>query len=88
MADDREGVHHLLRVFRDRAGLTQVQLAKKTGLSVDEVSKLERGKHPFPYHDTVSRLAAALALSEEQRCQLEAAARRPGRPRPLAPRAV
>jgi len=68
----------LLRGHREAAGLTQEELAERAGLTAKGISALERGERRRPYQDTVTRLAAALALSGERRATFEAAAR--GRP--------
>lgn len=63
-----------LRRFRDRAGLTQEELAELAGLSVDAVSSLERGVRRHPQARTIRSLAAALDLSIVERATLIAAA--------------
>ena len=48
-----------LRVIRERSGLSQAELGRRTGISQGHISQLEAGeKEPRP--DTVARLAAAL----------------------------
>jgi transcriptional regulator with XRE-family HTH domain len=64
----------LFRRYRDVAGLTQEELARKAGVSVPTVSNLERGRSRTPYRATVRSLASALELSEEDRAGLLAAA--------------
>ncbi|HEX6800700.1 MAG TPA: ABC transporter substrate-binding protein [Ktedonobacterales bacterium] len=66
----------LLRHHRTAAGLTQEELAERANLSVDAISTLERGTRRKPRKDTVALLADALALPEEDRAALAAAARR------------
>ncbi|HZU13920.1 MAG TPA: tetratricopeptide repeat protein [Chloroflexota bacterium] len=66
----------LLRHFRRRAGLTQEELAERATLSVRAISDLERGAKQGPHRTTVELLASALALSGEERNQLESSARR------------
>ena len=63
----------LLRGFRQSAGLTQEELAARSGLSADAVGALERGLRTRPYPHTVRSLADALGLSEEERAILLAA---------------
>src|SRR5918993_4007279 len=53
----------LLRHYRDLAGLTQEELARRASLSVPTVSNLERGRSQTPYRATVRSLAGALELS-------------------------
>ncbi|HEY8599971.1 MAG TPA: tetratricopeptide repeat protein [Thermomicrobiales bacterium] len=70
----------LLREFRERAGLTQEELAERAELSTDAIGLLERGARQRPQHHTVQRLSAALELADDDRARLAAAARlaRPG----------
>jgi predicted ATPase/transcriptional regulator with XRE-family HTH domain len=65
----------LLRHFRGQAGLTQEELAERASLSVDAIGLLERGIRQRPHSDTITRLAAALALAQDEYAQFEAAAR-------------
>ncbi|MFD8492972.1 helix-turn-helix domain-containing protein [Amycolatopsis sp. NPDC059657] len=55
-----------LRRLRERARLTQEQLAEKAGLSSNAISSLERGVRRRPYPHTVNVLATALGLSAEE----------------------
>src|SRR5689334_18683407 len=71
----RTGLGLLLRRYRATAGLSQEGLAARAGLSTRAISDLERGLHRVPHGDTLDRLAAALALSAQQRAVLLAAAR-------------
>jgi tetratricopeptide (TPR) repeat protein/transcriptional regulator with XRE-family HTH domain len=67
-----------LREYRGAAGMTQEELAERSGLSVNAISALERGHRHAPRAATVAALAAALRLAPEQRAALaEAALRRP-----------
>lgn len=60
----------LLRRYRTVAGLTQAELAERTGLSARALSDLERGLHRAPHRDTVQRLADTLGLDEANRASL------------------
>jgi tetratricopeptide (TPR) repeat protein/DNA-binding XRE family transcriptional regulator len=60
----------LLRQLRGAAGLTQEDLADRSGLSVDAVSMLERGRRRAPRSGTVALLAEALGLDPGQRTVL------------------
>jgi DNA-binding CsgD family transcriptional regulator/transcriptional regulator with XRE-family HTH domain len=71
-ADSFGGV---LRRFRQRADLTQGQLAERAGLSANAISALERGERKRPYPDTVRALAVALGLTAEERDALAALSR-------------
>jgi DNA-binding XRE family transcriptional regulator len=72
----------LLRRYRLAAGLTQEELAERAHLSRNAISALERGERQSSRKDTVALLAAALALSDEERSDLLAAARRRRGPAP------
>src|SRR5215210_2040283 len=66
-----------LRRLREKAGLTQEELASRAGLTAKAVSALERGERKRPYPHTVRSLAEALGLTEEERASLTASV--PGR---------
>jgi len=66
----------LLRRHRRSVGLTQEELAARTGLGVRSIGDLERGVSLRPHWDTVALLAEALQLTPEDRTAFEAAARR------------
>jgi predicted ATPase/DNA-binding XRE family transcriptional regulator len=59
-----------LRHYRERAGLTQEELAAKAGLTAKAISALERGERRSPYPQTVRALADALSLSQAERAEL------------------
>src|SRR5919199_5827171 len=67
----------LLRQHRNAAGLTQEDLAERSGLSVDTISLLERGEHRRPHKYTMQSLADALGLSRSDRSRFETSARPP-----------
>ncbi len=67
----------LLRQHRNAAGLTQEDLAERTGLSPDAISLLERGERRRPHRYTVQSLAEALGLSQLERVRFETATRPP-----------
>jgi len=56
------GLGNRLRQRRERNGLTQEELAKRTGLTQEMISNLERGKHQ-PRLDTLEKYARGLGLS-------------------------
>lgn len=77
----------LLRHYRRRAGLTQVELADRAELTASAISALERGirTHPYPY--TMRQLADGLNLTGSERADLLGSAQQarivepePGRP--------
>ena len=57
----------LLRLLRDRADLTQEELAEAAALCPRAVSDLERGIHRTARKDTAVLLAGALGLSGPSR---------------------
>jgi tetratricopeptide (TPR) repeat protein/DNA-binding XRE family transcriptional regulator len=66
-----ESFPEALRRLRERAGLTQEQLAERAGLSAKAISALERGERRHPYPHTVRALATALGLTGPERAALE-----------------
>jgi predicted ATPase/DNA-binding XRE family transcriptional regulator len=77
----------LLRQQRLAVGLTQEELASRSGLGVRTVRELERGRVVRPQRGTVSLLADALELAGDAREAFvqAAATRRPPPARPVAP---
>jgi predicted ATPase/DNA-binding CsgD family transcriptional regulator/DNA-binding XRE family transcriptional regulator len=70
-----------LRRLREAAGITQEDLAARTGLSREAVGALERGLRRHPHPETVRALAAGLGLSDLEVAAFRAAVpKRPGRP--------
>ncbi len=69
----------LLRRWRERAALTQEELAARAGVTAKAVGALERGDRRRPYPHTLRALADALGLDDADRAALAAAAR-PGTP--------
>jgi predicted ATPase/transcriptional regulator with XRE-family HTH domain len=65
-----------LRQRRQAAGLTQEELAARTGLSVRGLSDLERGARAIPRKDTLRLLVDGLGLVGVERANLVAAAKR------------
>jgi predicted ATPase/DNA-binding XRE family transcriptional regulator len=66
----------LLRRYRIAAGLSQEALAERARMSSHGVSALERGYRRTPQRETLTLLADALALGQEQRREFEVAAGR------------
>jgi transcriptional regulator with XRE-family HTH domain len=70
----------LLLRHRQRAALSQEQLAERAGLSADAVSALERGRRTLPRPETIPLLAEAMDLAAEDRAAFVAVVRpQPGR---------
>ncbi|HEY2578728.1 MAG TPA: tetratricopeptide repeat protein [Streptosporangiaceae bacterium] len=76
MDTDRSGGFGvLLRRRRMTAGLTQEDLAARTGLSIRAIRDLERGITSRPYRNSIERLADALGLADDGRAEFIKAAR-------------
>ena len=78
----------LLRHYRLAAGLSQEALAERARMSTNGIGALERGYRRTPQRETLALLGRALALSDEQRTEFEAAAARSGSPRRLGAASV
>jgi len=83
---DEQPFGQRLRALRERAGLTQEELAERAGLSANAISSLERGARTHPYPHTIRQLADGLGLSSAERAAL-AADVRPRRVRTVLPAA-
>jgi predicted ATPase/transcriptional regulator with XRE-family HTH domain/uncharacterized protein HemY len=59
-----------LRQLRQAAGLTQEELAERSGVSVKAISALERGHRQRPYPNTVRALAGGLGVSDAVRAEM------------------
>jgi len=82
---DSQTLGALLRRYRQAAGLTQEELAGRSGLSVRAIGDLERDQRQAPRKDTIALLARALGLTSEEHGVVLAAARcsrRAGLPAP------
>jgi transcriptional regulator with XRE-family HTH domain len=64
----------LLKRHRRAAGMTQEELAERTGVSVRAISDLERGLRQ-PRRDTLQLLLDTLQLGADEQARLEAAVR-------------
>jgi tetratricopeptide (TPR) repeat protein/transcriptional regulator with XRE-family HTH domain len=65
-----------LRACRQSVGLSQQELAERSGLSIRAISNLERGRTRWPYRNSLYRLADALGLRDATRAEFIAAAQR------------
>src|SRR5688572_764555 len=66
----------VLRTYRSGAGLTQEELADRSGLSVRAIRNLEIGRTERPQRQTVTLLGRALRLGDADQTALLAAAGR------------
>lgn len=85
MSEGPGGFAELLRRFRERAALTQEELADRAALTGKAVGALERGERRRPYPHTVRALADALGLDDAERDALAAAARPEAAPSATVP---
>jgi tetratricopeptide (TPR) repeat protein/transcriptional regulator with XRE-family HTH domain len=69
----------LLRSHRAEAGLTQEELAERSGLSIRAIADMERGRTGRPYRRSVSLLADALVLTGNAREEFSRSARPGGK---------
>ncbi len=96
-----ESLARQLRQRRSALGLTQEDLADRSGVAVRTISDIERGRSRFPHRHTLGALADALGLTAADRERFIAAGRegiqpgpvptdQPGPPRPprLLPRDI
>src|SRR5450755_1168027 len=67
MTDDAAAFGERLRARRQSTGLSQEELAERSGLSIRAISNLERGRTRWPHPDSVRRLADALRLRGQAR---------------------
>jgi len=64
MSDMASTIGERIRIYRDRAGLTQMKLAEKAGVHPTYVGQLERGEKNATL-ETIEKLARALNLPFE-----------------------
>lgn len=65
-----------LKKYRRIAGLTQGELAKKAGVDVTLISRLERGRRQTASFESIVRLARALNLEPEELIPVDFGAQR------------
>lgn len=69
MSEAVEGFGSQLRSRRRSSGLSQEELAERSGLNARTIRNLERGRARWPYRDTLHRLADALELQDAARTE-------------------
>lgn len=60
----------LLKTYRERRNLSQSALAREAGLDASFISRLERGERMPGTANSVSKLAKALRLNDQERVDL------------------
>jgi tetratricopeptide (TPR) repeat protein/transcriptional regulator with XRE-family HTH domain len=73
--DGEPGFGDLLQESRLAAGLTQEELADRSGLSVRAIGDLERGRSRHPHRKSVELLVSALGLAPDRGARLHRASR-------------
>ncbi len=73
----QENFGKLVRRYRLALGLSQEELADRSGLSVKAIANIERGRTTRPHRHSVQSLGEALVLPDSQRRELDRAARAP-----------
>jgi len=77
---DMEGFGKRMRERRKQRGLTQMELARRTGIIQGDISLLERGKKHALWAETLERIAATLG------CSLDYLVGRTDAPEPVPPK--
>ena len=77
MIDENGGFGVRLRALRSAAGISQQELAERSGLSIRAISNLERGRTRWPYRHSLKRIADSLGLDGAEREAFIAVGRRP-----------
>ena len=70
MADIKKKFGVRLFQLRSEAGMTQAELAEKANLSIDSISRIERGERA-PSFESLERIAAALGTDPVQLLNFE-----------------
>jgi transcriptional regulator with XRE-family HTH domain len=74
VTEDTRRLGPTLKHLRSVAGLTQEELAERSGISARTISDVERGLRSTVYRHTARRLAAALGLEDDATRGFEAVA--------------
>jgi len=65
MAMDMDEFGKRLRERREQVGLSQADVSRRTGIIQRDISRLEHGRKPALWADTLLRLADALACATD-----------------------
>ncbi len=66
MSKNRTVIAKNIRKYREKEGLSQDKLAKKTGLSFHTIVKIESGDTENPTIDTVKKIADAFGVTVDR----------------------
>jgi transcriptional regulator with XRE-family HTH domain len=81
MVAERMPFKDKLRELREKAKLTQQQLAVQSGLSISIVQQLEQGQSTEPRLTTIKKLARALGVSSDELIEMHSDEPEPPRKR-------
>src|SRR5579884_1496991 len=85
VSDQSVSLGALLRQYRAAAGLTQEELAARSGLGVRTIAYLEAGRRGTPRSESLQLLADALSLTPDERAHFLATGRRDDAIQPMSP---
>ncbi len=68
--DDRRPTARVLKEYRERYGISQLDLCVKAGISQTAVADIERGAITNPRVETLIKLAQALELNSKETADL------------------
>ena len=80
MTDERNRIGSRVRALRERAGWSQLELSRRSGVRQPTLSDIETGQTPSPQGSTLAKIAAALVVPVES---LLGTAPIPGAPPPM-----
>lgn len=82
--NEKTGFGARLRAIREASGLTQEQVAERSGMAYQAIARIERGDVDNPTWKTVQKLAEALGVKPND--FIEESADKPADPTPPAPK--
>jgi len=63
MLNEKSTIGYNIKIYRNKLGISQDVLSKKTNLAFHTIVKIESGSTPNPTIDTVKKIADALGVS-------------------------
>ena len=63
MSKEKSTIGENIKKYRNKLGISQDQLSKKSGLAFHTIAKIEAGSTPNPTIETVKKIADALGVS-------------------------